>query len=275
MSRTQHQQSSGKRATLGTIFISVLSVAGIALSGLIDSPAKGIALVLTGLALAAVVARVLTIWNGHIDRLLIGLLAVFLVPFGLLVSLLYSDLIGEDGTISSDSRAAQLEKRISELEQEKAALEAQVRSLSSTTSSPEATSTSVTPGRRPTTSTQTSTDGTDFDLTLKSGWGADLDIGRAVRPPEAEGSDIYNDGWLNGRDNDVIAFSHQPSREECRAAIKEDRGNPNYSFDEITEGTSFCLLTDKERIALLKVVRLGHDAQTDSEYAVFRVTLLK
>lgn len=274
MSRTQHQQSSGKRATLGTIFISVLSVAGIALSGLIDSPTKGIALVLTGLAFAAVVARVLTIWSGHIDRLLIGLLAVFLVPFGLLVSLLYSGLTGEDGTISSDSRAAQLEKRISDLEQEKAALEAQVRNPSSTTSSPEATSTSVTP-ERPTTSTQTSTDGTDFDLTLKSGWGADLDIGKAVRPPEAEGSDIYNDGWLNGRDNDVIAFSHQPSREDCRAAIREDRGNSYYSFDEITEGTSFCLLTDKERIALLKVVRLGHDAQTDSEYAVFRVTLLK
>ena len=67
MSKNAAVRCSRKKATLGTIFISVITVGGIALSGLVDSPAKGIALVLTGLALAAVVNRVLKIWSGRVD----------------------------------------------------------------------------------------------------------------------------------------------------------------------------------------------------------------
>jgi hypothetical protein len=274
MSETRPEPPSGRWTRLGTIFLAVITVAGVALSGLIDSPAKGVALVVTALALAAVVARVLAIWGGRLDGPLIALVAMFLVPLGFLVALLIPDSNGKD-TAVSDSRTAQLEKRISELEQEKAALEAQISSLPPTTTSPDNGATATTEKNATATTSQPSADSTDFNLTLRSGWGADLDIGRPVRPPEAEGSDIYHDGTITGRYNDLIAFSHKPSGEECRVAIRGDRGNSYYRFDEITEGTSFCLLTDKERIAVLQVTKLGHDAQTDSEYAAFRVTLLK
>jgi hypothetical protein len=272
MSETRQPGSSGKWTKLGTIFISVITVAGVALSGLIDSPAKGIALVVAGLALAAVLARVLTIWRGGLDGLLITLVAVFLVSLGVLVTLLIPDS-NEKGEAASDSRAAQLQDRISELEQEKAALEAQISDSAPTTTSDNATT--VTTGKNATATPPPSIGGSEFNLTLRSGWGADLDIGTPVRPPEAEGSDVYHDGTIGARHNYLIAFSHEPSREECGAAIRAERGSSYYRFDEITEGTSFCLLTDKERIAVLRVTKIGHEAQTDSDYAVFRVNVLK
>jgi hypothetical protein len=272
MSDIMQERSSGKKTTLGTTFISVITVAGIALSGLIDSPAKGIALVLAGLAFAAVVARVITIWRGRLDRPLIALLTVFFVPFGWLLVLLIPDLNGNHSTFS-DSRTAQLEERISVLEREKAALQAQIDNSQVPTTSLDNPSTATTVQKATTTSKASGS--VEFNLTLRSEWGADLDTGKPVRPPEAEGSDIYHDGTLTGRYNNLIAFSHKPSREECRAAIREERGQSYYQFEEITEGTSFCLLTDKERIAVLQVTRLGHEADTDSDYAVFSVALLR
>jgi hypothetical protein len=272
MSEVTQERSSGKKATLGTIFISVITVAGIALSGLIDSPAKGIALVLTGLALAAVVARVITIWRGRLDRPLIALLTVFLLPFGWLLVLLIPDLHGNHTTFS-DSRTAQLEERISVLEREKAALQAQIDNSQLPTTSLDNPST-VTTGQKSTTTSKAS-GSAEFNLTLRYEWGADLDIGKPVRPPAAEGSDIFHDGTLTGRYNRLIAFSHKPSYDECRTAIREEGGQSSYGFEEITEGTSFCLLTDKERIAVLQVTRLGHEAETNFDYAVFSVVLLK
>src|SRR6266545_3091470 len=130
MSTTPQPGSSTKKATLGTIFLSVITVGGIALSGLIDSPAKGVALILTGFAFAAVVNRVLKIWSGRLDSWLLALLVVFLFPFGWLLALLLPGLGGNGDTASS--RTVQLENRITELERENIALKAQTRNSTST-----------------------------------------------------------------------------------------------------------------------------------------------
>jgi hypothetical protein len=274
MREVTEERPFAKKATLGSIFISVITVAGIALSGLIDSPAKGIALVLTGLAFAAVVARVFAIWRGRLDGPLMALLAIFLLPFGWLLVLLIPDLNGNHASVS-DSRTAQLEERISTLEREKAALQSQIENSQVPTTSSDNASASPAPTTQKTTTTSKTSGSSEFNLTLRQDWGADLDIGKPVRPSTAEGSDIYHDGTLTGRYNNLIAFSHKPSHEECRAAIREERGQSYYRFEEITEGTSFCLLTDKERIAVLQVSRLGHDAETNSDYVVFSVTVLR
>jgi hypothetical protein len=269
MSRTSPRDSPTKKTTLGSIFISVITVGGIALSGLVDSPAKGVALILTGLAVAAVANRVLKIWSGRLDTWLVVLLVVFLFPFGWLVALLLPDLGGNGG--ASTGRTVQLQNRIEELERENAALKAGGSTSTSSTFPPDdRTTTTVQPA-----STSKPSAGAQFDLDLRYGWGADLDTGEKVRPQDAEGSDIYNDGWITGRYNELVAFSHKPSREECKTAIQDGRGEDYYRFSDVTEGTSFCLLTDKERIAVLRVARLGHDAESDTEYVVFSVSVLK
>jgi hypothetical protein len=214
---------SGKRTTLGTIFISVLTVAGIALSGLIDSPAKGIALVVTGLAFAAVVARFLTIWNGHVDRQLVALLMILFLPLGWLIALLIPSSNMNQGTLEEGERA-QLQARIDDLERKNAALQEQINGGSLTTSTSSNVST-TTIGSPKTTTTRS--DGTsEYSLSLRYEWGADLDIGKSVRPQDAEGSDIYNDGTITGNNTLLTAFSHRPSRDECRTAIRQESGDP-------------------------------------------------
>jgi hypothetical protein len=261
---------SGKRTTLGSIFISVLTVAGVALSGLINTPAKGIALVVTGLAVAAVVARFLTIWNGHIDRQLVALLVVFLLPLGWLITLIIPSSNANQSTLG-DGERAQLQARIDDLERRNAALREQINSSSPTTSDSSNVSTTI--GQRATTTTRSG--GTsEYSLSLRYEWGADLDIGKSVRPQDAEGSDIYNDGTITGNNTLLTAFSHRPSPDECRTAIRQENGDSYYDFSEVTEGTYFCLRTDKERMAILRLTRIGHDATSDRDYAEFGVTLL-
>lgn len=272
MSETSDTHHPGKSAKIGTIFLSVLTVAGVVLSGLINSPSKGIALAATGLAFAAVVARFLKIWNGRLDLQLIALLVAFIMPLGWLLALL---IPGSNGSRSSftESNRSQLEERIADLERENSALRAQISAttISTTSNTGNVTSTSAS-GKTTTTRPASST---DYSLTLRYEWGADLDTGEPVRPQDAEGSDLYNDGTITGRYNRLIAFSHRPSGDECNAAIRQESGDWYYQFSDVTEGTYFCLLTDKERIAILRVTKLGHEAQNDSDYVVFSVTLLK
>jgi hypothetical protein len=272
MSETSDTRRPGRSATLGTIFLSVLTVAGVVLSGLIDSPSKGMALAATGLAFAAVVSRFLKIWSGRLDRQLIALLVAFIVPFGWLLALLIPSSNGNQSTFT-DSNRSQMEERIAELERENAALRVQISptTISATSNTANTTTTS---GSGKATTTRPAND-TDYSLTMRYEWGADLDTGKPVRPQDAEGSDLYNDGTITGRYNKLIAFSHTPSGDECKDAIRQDSGSWVYQFSDVTEGTNFCLLTDKERIAILRVSRLGHEAQSDSDYVVFYITLLK
>jgi len=262
---------SGKRTTLGTIFISVLTVAAVALSGLIDSPAKGIALVVTGLAFAAVLARFLTIWNGHVDRHLVALLVTFFLPLGWLIALLIPSSKMNQSTLEEGERV-QLQTRIDDLERKNAALEEQINSSSSTITTASNVSTTTFGASKTTTTRSNGT--SEYSLSLHYEWGADLDIGKSVRPQDAEGSDIYNDGTITGNNTLLTAFSHRPSRDECRTAIRQESGDSYYDFSEVTEGTFLCLRTDKERMAVLRLIRIGHDATSDRDYAVFGVTLL-